>query len=123
MERLSTGIRELDEITGGGLPTGSLIILAGSPGTGKTILAQQIAFTNATPEHKAVYYTTLSEPHSKLVRHLSQFEWFSADALGKIVDFLHLPSVGADIDLDSFSKEIARTSFELEPAVVVIDSS
>lgn len=123
MERASTGIRELDQITGGGLPTGSLIILAGAPGTGKTILAQQIAFANATPEHKAVYYTTLSEPHSKLIRHLEQFEWFSADALGKIVDFIHLPGLGVDVDLDTFSKEISRTSFEIEPSIIVIDSS
>lgn len=123
MQRVSTGIKELDAVTGGGLPVGSLVILAGPPGTGKTILAQQIAFTNATPEHHAVYYTTLSEPHSKLIRHLDQFAWFSADALGKIIDFLHLPGIGSELDLETFTKEIARTSFETEPSVVVIDSS
>ena len=47
-------------------------MLAGAPGTGKTILAQQICFANATREHRAIYYTTLSEPHAKLVEHLEK---------------------------------------------------
>jgi len=48
MSRLKTGIPDLDLILGGGLEQGSLVILAGAPGTGKTILAQQICFANAT---------------------------------------------------------------------------
>src|ERR1700682_2468637 len=88
--RVRTGIADLDLILGGGLEPGSLVILAGAPGTGKTILAQQICFANATPEHKALYYTTLSEPHSKLVRHLEPFHFFKTEALGKSVDLLHL---------------------------------
>src|ERR1700693_960045 len=90
MGRLRTGVTDLDLILGGGLEPGSLVILAGAPGTGKTILAQQICFANATPEHKALYYTTLSEPHTKLVRHLEPFHFFKPSALGKTVDLIHL---------------------------------
>ena len=46
--------------------------MAGPPGSGKTILAQQMCFANATAERKCVYYTTVSEPHTKLVRHLGR---------------------------------------------------
>src|ERR1700737_3824844 len=88
--RLRTGIPDLDLILGGGLEPGSLVIIAGAPGTGKTILAQQICFANATPEHKALYYTTLSEPHSKLVRHLEPFDFFKPAALGRRVAFIPL---------------------------------
>src|ERR1700682_1533403 len=96
MGRLRTGVTDLDLILGGGLEAGSLVILAGAPGTGKTILAQQICFANATPEHKGLYYTTLSEPHTKLVRHLEPFQFFKPEALGKTVDFIHLGELVAE---------------------------
>ncbi|HMJ40023.1 MAG TPA: ATPase domain-containing protein, partial [Verrucomicrobiae bacterium] len=42
MQRLRTGVPRLDVVLGGGLPVGSLTVIAGAPGSGKTILAQQI---------------------------------------------------------------------------------
>src|ERR1700682_5436330 len=90
MGRLRTGIADLDLILGGGLEPGSLVIVAGAPGTGHTIVAQKICSANATPEHKPLSYTTLSEPHSKLIRHLEPFEFFTPAALGRTVDFIHL---------------------------------
>ncbi|HSP09139.1 MAG TPA: RAD55 family ATPase, partial [Candidatus Dormibacteraeota bacterium] len=69
MKRLSTGIPNLDAVLGGGLPMGSLVVVAGAPGTGKTILAQQMCFTNGTTEHKAIYYSTISEPPERLLQH------------------------------------------------------
>lgn len=126
MGRLQTGIADLDLILGGGLEPGSLVIVAGAPGTGKTILAQQICFANATPEHKALYYTTLSEPHSKLVQHLEPFEFFKPAALGKSVDFIHLGELIQDVGregLEPIVTEVVRKCFEARPAVVVIDSA
>ncbi|MGH3026857.1 MAG: RAD55 family ATPase, partial [Gaiellaceae bacterium] len=67
MKRWTTGIPNLDLVLDGGLPGGSLVVLAGGPGTGKTILSQQICFANATPEHPAIFYTTFAEPHAKLI--------------------------------------------------------
>jgi len=81
MRRLSTGIPQLDIILGGGLPVGSLIVVAGAPGTGKTILAQQIRFSNASSEHRAVYYSTISEPPDKFISHLEVFDFFDRSAL------------------------------------------
>lgn len=129
MERWTTGIAELDLVLDGGLPTGSLVVVAGGPGTGKTILAQQVCFANATPERKAVYYTTFSEPHAKLVRYLEPFDFFEAGALEERVDFVNLESLllheggeGADA-LAPAVTEIVRTCFERRPCVVVIDSA
>ena len=76
LKLLPTGVAGLDLVLGGGLEQGAVVVLAGGPGTGKTILAQQICFARATAAHKCVYYTTVSEPHTKLVRHLEPFAFF-----------------------------------------------
>ena len=126
MKRLSTGIDELDLVLGGGFEPGSLVVLAGAPGTGKTILAQQICFAAATPEHKAIYYTTLSEPHSKLMRHLEQFSFFDPDALEGRVEYIHLGDLlrlGDGTGLGTVVAEVVERCFETNPAGVVIDSA
>jgi circadian clock protein KaiC len=102
------------------------VLVAGAPGTGKTILAQQICFANATEQHKAVFYTTLSEPHAKLVRHLEQFAFFDSGALGRTVEHVHLGDLLRDkpgAGLEPLVSEVVRKTMEAEPAVVVIDSA
>jgi circadian clock protein KaiC len=129
MKRLETGVPELDLVLDGGLPLGSLVVFAGGPGTGKTTLAQQISFTAATPEHKAIYYTTLAEPHNKLVRYMEGFEFFDATALEERVEFINLGDLlieEGDRNSDPLGPmitEIVRTCFERKPCVVVIDSA
>ena len=128
MTRIPTGSLGLDLVLGGGLERGGVIVLAGPPGTGKTILAQQVCFANATAGHKAVYYTTVSEPHTKLVRHLESFAFFDPAALGVTVENIHLgdflrpPAAGED-RLVPLVSEIVRKTLEEEPAVVAIDST
>ena len=80
---MATGIPGLDLVLSGGLEQGAVVVVAGAPGTGKTILAQQMCFATATAEHKCVYYTTVSEPHTKLVRHLEPFTFFDLKAPGR----------------------------------------
>ncbi|HTE21055.1 MAG TPA: ATPase domain-containing protein, partial [Armatimonadota bacterium] len=55
ISRLSTGVPGLDTVLGGGLPEYSFNVIAGSPGSGKTTLAQQIVFAQASPERPALY--------------------------------------------------------------------
>ena len=69
IQRESTGDPALDEILGGGLPTGSMTVIAGKPGSGKTILALQMLFLAAREGKKCVYFTTLSEPAIRVLRY------------------------------------------------------
>ena len=48
LPRVETGVRNLDAIYNGGLPRGSVTVVSGPPGSGKTILTQQICFHNAS---------------------------------------------------------------------------
>ena len=47
-DRLSSGSDRLDTVLGGGLPRNGIVLIGGNPGSGKTILAQQYVFHNAT---------------------------------------------------------------------------
>ena len=126
MQQIATRVPGLDVVLNGGLEQGSVVIVAGAPGTGKTVLAHQICFAVATPEHKCVYYSTVSEPHSKLVRHLEQFTFFDAESLGSRVEHIHLGAFlrpGRHDGLEPLVKEILRKAEDEEPAIVVIDSA
>jgi predicted ATP-dependent serine protease len=77
INKLPTGVPGLDEIVGGGLPEFSFNIIAGAPGSGKTTLAHQLVFANATPERPALYFTVLGESAIKMLRYQQQYQAFT----------------------------------------------
>lgn len=122
IRRLPTGVPGLDEILGGGLPEYSFNIIAGAPGGGKTTLAHQVVFANATPDRPALYFTVLGEPAVKMLRYQQQFSFFDPAKLGAAVRFINLSQVVLDSDLDAVMAEIVREVEEASPGVVVVDS-
>ncbi len=121
--RILTGVRNLDEILSGGIPKGSLVALAGTPGSGKTILSQQIIFQNASPQRRAIFFQTLSEPTAKTLRYLKQFDLFdSAKLEDGSVEFIDLGEIirlkGLEQAIDLLMSHVKR----IKPAFVVIDS-
>lgn len=119
---LPTGVPGLDTILGGGVPELSFNLIAGGPGTGKTTLAQQIAFHNATDERPALVFTVLGEPTLKLVRYQQQFSFFDADAVGRRVRVLNLAQAALARDLDDVLAKIERAVDDIKPQIVVVDS-
>src|SRR5688572_30231175 len=83
IRKLPTGVRGLDEILGGGIPEFSLNLIAGSPGCGKTTMAHQIVFANATPKKPALYFTVQGEPPLKMLRYQQLFSFFDESHVGK----------------------------------------
>ena len=118
----TTGIAPLDRILGGGIPPYSVVILAGEPGAGKTILSQQILFANATPERKAVYLTTLSESPMKTTRYQSMFSFFDPTKFGESVIYMDVGQLIRKQGLAQAADNIADHVREIQPQVVVIDS-
>jgi circadian clock protein KaiC len=122
IRQLPTGVRGLDEILGGGIPEYSLSIIAGEPGVGKTTLAHQIIFANATPDRPALYFTVLGEPPLKMLRYQQQYDFFDESRLGKDIIFCNLSDAALDNDLDFVLKEITDRVTAANPGVVVVDS-
>jgi circadian clock protein KaiC len=83
--RLASGHGPLDAVLGGGLPANAISLLVGLPGTGKTIIAQQYLFCNASPERPAFYFSTVSEPLEKIVRFGQGLDFFARAAVGRSV--------------------------------------
>ena len=120
--RMQTGVANLDALLGGGLPKGSVVVVAGPPGSGKTILAQQICFHNATDDKRVLYFSTLSEPVAKTLRYLRQFGFFSPAKLDAAIEFIDLGALIRSRTLEEAAKLILEHVAKLKPALVVIDS-
>src|SRR5580698_8164664 len=87
IHKLPSGVRGLDDILGGGIPEFSFNIIAGTPGCGKTTLAHQIVFANATVKKPALYFTVLGEPAVKMLRYQQQYSFFDETKLGGAIRF------------------------------------
>src|SRR5687768_11894532 len=122
IRKLPTGVRGLDEIMGGGIPEFSFNIIAGAPGTGKTTLAHQILFANATPQKPGLYFTVLGEPALKMLRYQQQYSFFDPAKLNKSIRFINLSHVVAESDLNGVLEEITREVQASGPGLVVVDS-
>ncbi|HEU0076070.1 MAG TPA: ATPase domain-containing protein, partial [Longimicrobiaceae bacterium] len=122
IRRLATGVPGLDAVLGGGLPEYSFNLIAGEPGAGKTTLAQQILFANATAERGGLYFTVLGEPPVKMLRYQQQYSFFDADKVGESVRFVNLSEEVMTHDLNRVLERIVRELEEADPAIVVVDS-
>lgn len=122
IRKLPTGVPGLDEILGEGLPEFSFNIIAGAPGGGKTTLAHQIMFANATPERPVLYFTVLGEPAIKMLRYQQQFKFFDQTKLNTAIRFINLSRVVLDHDLSAVLEEIVKEVEATSPGMVIVDS-
>lgn len=105
-DRISTGINELDRVLGGGIVTGSLILVGGDPGIGKSTLLLQMC-RNLTDTGHSVLYVSGEES-------LRQIK-LRADRIGTFSDELKLLCT---TDVNNVVSQI----YDMMPRVVIIDS-
>ena len=104
--RVDTGIQEFDRVLGGGLVPGSLILVGGDPGIGKSTLMLQVLHRLADGEHKVLY---ISGEES-----LGQLK-LRSDRLGVGSDNLWVVS---EVSLES----IRALADDMAPGAMVVDS-
>lgn len=103
--RYNTGLCELDRVLGGGIVKGSLILVGGDPGIGKSTLLLQIC--EKLGENKKILYVSGEESEGQIK--------IRAERLGVKTDNLYLVS---ETDVET----IVECINELNPQVVIIDS-
>jgi circadian clock protein KaiC len=121
-DRVSSGSDKLDQILGGGMPVNGISAIMGLPGSGKTILAQQYLFHNATSARPGIYLTTVSEPLEKVLHYAQALDLFRADELGKSVFYEDAGRVLNDDGLPGILGHITGLLLQRNPGILVIDS-
>ena len=105
-KRTGTGYEELDRVLGGGIVAGSLVLVGGDPGIGKSTLLLQVCRNLAAPGRKVLYVS--GEESMVQIR-------MRADRMGSFSDSLYLL---CETNLDTIQESINR----LQPEYVIIDS-
>lgn len=112
LSRLPSGISGLDALLKGGLIVGASYIVQGRPGSGKTILANQLAFNHVAQGGRVLVATLLSESHERLFQYLSTLSFFDSSLVGNQIQFLSafdtLESEGLDQVVRLLRGEINR---------------
>jgi circadian clock protein KaiC len=120
---LPSGVPGLDEVLGSGIPEFSFNLIAGGPGGGKTTMAHQIMFKNATSARKAVYFSIIGEPPIKMLRYQQQYAFFDAAKLGDgTVRFIHLGHEALEGGMQKVLETIEQEIEKSAPGIVVVDS-
>jgi circadian clock protein KaiC len=122
-DRIPTGSARLDAILEGGLLKNGINLIVGVPGSGKTILSQQVAFRNATAERPSLYLSTLSEPMDKILRYGEELTFFDRAMIrdGRIC----YEDIGRPLGeggLDEVLSAVDTLLRRIQPGIVVIDS-
>jgi circadian clock protein KaiC len=122
IERLSSGQTHLDQVLGGGLPAPAINLIAGAPGTGKTMLAGQYLFHNASIERPGVYLATTTEPLDKLVRYGQELSFFDGSMIGAGVHYESLYGQLTSGGLQAAIERVIEILRDVRPGVICFDS-
>lgn len=119
--RLSTGIAGLDEMTGGGIPSGDVVLITGPTGSGKTTFAMQFINAGLSAGESAVVAVFEERPREYLLRagRLGGADFATALAEGRL-EVIYLRPL--DLSVDETMQELRDTVTRLGATRLAIDS-
>ncbi len=131
VDRIKTGMDGLDRILCGGIPQGSLVLVAGSAGTGKTTLAMQFICEGARNGERTCYIS-ITEPIEVLKKNSENFRFFSPSfVITNMIYMIDLRGISAKLgikgnytadDENTLIGIIEKVVNELKVKRLVIDS-
>lgn len=119
--RLATGVSGLDTVLHGGLLRGGIYLLAGGPGTGKTVLANQIAFGHAATGETALYVTLLTESHGRMLANMSSMRFFDPDLVSRRLAYISGHHALQEAGLQGLHKLLEEEISRRKPTLLVLD--
>lgn len=121
MERIDTGVPGLDTILNGGLFSGGVYVVEGSPGSGKTILGNQICFHRASRGDSTIYITLLAESHTRLISHLRGMAFFRPELISSSIYYVSAFKVLEQQGLDGLLRSVRESVSARNASFVVLD--
>lgn len=114
IKRIRTGIPGFDPLIEGGIPEGSILVVTGPPGTGKTTFSLQFLMEGLRNNERCIFFSS-EEGADQLIREAARFRW----DIGKYIDAGFLEVFGAVTLTPEQIIEIFET---FKPKRVVFDS-
>ena len=123
LARVPTGIEGLDTILNGGFLRGGIYFISGQPGSGKTILSNQIAFSHVASGGRAVFASLLSETHSRMFSHISGMSFFDPEPIGDALYFISAYSAVQTEGLQGLVNLLVSAVRDNKATLLVVDGS
>lgn len=121
LARIPTGVPGLDDVLKGGFFEGAVYIIRGTPGAGKTILANQICFDHARNGGRALFVTLLAENHARMLQHLEQMSFYDAAFIPKQIYYVSAFRVLEENGLKGLMDLLRREMRAHEATILVLD--
>lgn len=122
LRRVKTGVEGLDELIGGGIIKGEVILLAGTTGSGKTIFSTQFIYNGASEYEENGVYATFEEDEMSLKRNMEKLgmnlEKLELEGKVKVIGLQAMKDMGLNANLDYILKTVRETKAER----LVVDS-
>jgi circadian clock protein KaiC len=120
-QRLESGVPGLDVILGGGLLKSGVYLLAGGPGSGKTVLANQLCFARSARGDDCLYVTVLSESHGRMIGNLESLQFFDPRLVGTKITYVSGVQAIREDGLDALFELVVEEVRRRRPTVLVLD--
>ncbi len=119
--RLSSGIKGLDRILAGGFVQSGSYIILGTPGSGKTILANQACFNHIVNGGRALYVTLLAETHSRMLANMTVLDFYDPAAVTDSIYYISGYQVLQRDGLHGLTEMVRKEIRQRRATLLVVD--